>query len=1036
MTELFLNGVTLKDFRTFGDFDVEIVPAPGLTLLVGTNGLGKSSFFDALEWGLTGQVQRFRSYMGETADEGRYLTRRGAAPGAHAVGLRFHDGSEILRARDENPASDDVSRLLKANSWTADIEDIGTYLAFTHFLGQAAQQRFTSRDRNEQWTSLKGPSGIDRLDEVRNGLRGRATELAFRRRIKLESDAVAEALRQIDHWKDVTTRLARLKELAATSGILEHQVFTDRLTRLVTEVGTLAPEFSSSPISPVVDCLAGVFDTLEALRTRAATRKVTLDLMADIPAQYAVQAAAADPNGAAAVEAASALAAETLALQTAVQAVATAQTAHDTAQATATRLRTDIQTHERLKQDLEQVAAAESALALLRRDQGARSAQLTTLREEQTRLDTDIEAIDGRTARIAGLAAAASAAQNAVALATRLVELRAQAGASLTDHQAKEGLAVVARRRLAEIAAQKTRLEAALEVAKTAVAAARERASVVAAAVAEIASHLRHDDVDCPVCKSSFEPGLLKTLAEGSAEAGDAALAGAEGLVANHRAQIEALGDQATTAQAAVDLAETARVKAVADARQVEECAARLSGALPGIREDEPVLDAAAALARAQTDLETAQTAAADDAAAKAERVARHAAYAAQITALTQAQATDDQQLNELNARRTSGLERLTAAGHTASDGARLNANLAALQGQASNADDEVQTLAERLRIAREDEAATRARHEALAQTATRLASQGAAAAAERTALARRWRDGGLPDAPTAGALHAALAQLATLLEQVQRLDEERATLAAAHLAAVQSEDLRELTEMVIQLGGPGAADAPDLHEAALIARAEEARAALAQTNAAHTAVGAFADKLRDEARDFSIRFLSPLNGLIDDFNEALLSTPGESVRLSAAYHKDRTQFDMGLHYRDPLDDALYDTKLPPQVVLSEGQLAANGFSILCAASTAYPWSRWRSLLMDDPLQHNDIIHAAAFVDLMRNLVELQRYQLIMSSHDRAEAEFIRRKFDAAGLPCSVIALTAPSKAGVRYLPPEHNRHAEKILTALTAQSA
>jgi hypothetical protein len=144
----------------------------------------------------------------------------------------------------------------------------------------------------------------------------------------------------------------------------------------------------------------------------------------------------------------------------------------------------------------------------------------------------------------------------------------------------------------------------------------------------------------------------------------------------------------------------------------------------------------------------------------------------------------------------------------------------------------------------------------------------------------------------------------------------------------------------------------------------------------------------------------------------------------------------MGLHYQNPLDEALYDTDLPPQVVFSDGQLAANGFSILCAASIAYPWSCWRALLFDDPLQHNDIIHAAAFVDLMRNLMELQRYQLIMSSHDRGEAEFIRRKIEAAGLPCSVIALTAPSKLGVRYLPPNHNGPARDVLAKALARAA
>jgi hypothetical protein len=233
-------------------------------------------------------------------------------------------------------------------------------------------------------------------------------------------------------------------------------------------------------------------------------------------------------------------------------------------------------------------------------------------------------------------------------------------------------------------------------------------------------------------------------------------------------------------------------------------------------------------------------------------------------------------------------------------------------------------------------------------------------------------------------------------LLRISELDRERQDLAAA----VRDEELKELVASMEQVGGDGATSHPDDYEQQLRQTLKRTEQVYNLTESTQNAIVAFSDKLRDEARQFSMQFLAPLNTLIDDFNEALLARPGGSVRLNASYHVDKTKYDMGLHYRDLLYDALFDTDLAPQLVLSEGQLAANGFSILCAASKAYLWSRWRSLLLDDPLQHNDIIHTAAFVDLMRNLVELQGYQLIMSSHDRAESEFIRRKFAVAGLPC------------------------------------
>jgi len=261
-------------------------------------------------------------------------------------------------------------------------------------------------------------------------------------------------------------------------------------------------------------------------------------------------------------------------------------------------------------------------------------------------------------------------------------------------------------------------------------------------------------------------------------------------------------------------------------------------------------------------------------------------------------------------------------------------------------------------------------------------------------------------------------------------------SLARSHEASLAQVELRNLRAQMEAQGGVGAAENPTPRAQQLHALLSEARTALRLTTETRDAVVAYGDQLKNKAQAFSQQFLLPLNELIDAFNRALLSTPGESVQFNAEHTVERTTLEMQLRYADAIENAQYKTSLPPQLVLSEGQMAANGFSILCAASTAYRWSRWRALLLDDPLQHNDIIHAAAFVDVMRNLVEFEHYQLIMSSHKRDEGEFIARKFDAADLPCTVVELVGASKEGVRVAPPRHNAAAKRLLAQGLAQVA
>lgn len=324
----------------------------------------------------------------------------------------------------------------------------------------------------------------------------------------------------------------------------------------------------------------------------------------------------------------------------------------------------------------------------------------------------------------------------------------------------------------------------------------------------------------------------------------------------------------------------------------------------------------------------------------------------------------------------------------------------------------DAQLLESALALADTNVAIARARYDTAA--AAFAAAQAARSASQALAatLADGWTGEGLPGLPDGSELERRRATLTTRLASIERLEDERIQLMTAIDVERDRQSLQALITEIEDLGGKGAADDMNLHAGRLTVALAAATAALSRTRQVNAVVRAFSETLHNEAEAFSGKFLAPLNDLILAYNEALLSTPGDSVQFHADNRVDTTRFGMGLKFQDRWEDHTFDKTLSPQAILSEGQIAANGFSILCAASTAYPWSRWRSLLLDDPLQHNDIIHAAAFVDLMRNLVELKNYQLLMSSHDRSEADFIARKFDAAGLPCQIINLTAPARSG------------------------
>ena len=104
----YLGTISVQGFRGIGaGCDLSINPGPGLTLVVGRNGSGKSSFAEALELLLTGENRRWENRSAVWKAGWRNLHWTG--PVAISATLAVEGGRQPLTVRREWPPGSDLS---------------------------------------------------------------------------------------------------------------------------------------------------------------------------------------------------------------------------------------------------------------------------------------------------------------------------------------------------------------------------------------------------------------------------------------------------------------------------------------------------------------------------------------------------------------------------------------------------------------------------------------------------------------------------------------------------------------------------------------------------------------------------------------------------------------------------------------------------------------------------------------------------------------------------------------------------------------
>ena len=1008
---VYLDHVAISNFRGYGrDFRLTLPSTAGVTILSGPNGLGKTSFFEAIEWAMTGTVHRLSELGDSDVPPPSYLGRRHSTVDMFSVGLHFSDGSDIVRTQQllptaEPPAAvgtavEDVASILRGDStqWQVTASNLADYLRLTHFHPQSASIRFVSLDAKKRWIRVSPLAGTDRFDRVRRNITH--AKYGLTSEVKHCQSALEAAESKMREWQEKTARLlARQSTAANLRGAMTPDDAVRALRELGEAHGLLGSPGASAGNQNVEELVSSIRTELQKTLGRLRSIAESLDQLGDLPSQYAhAQAAREHLSGL--------LVALARDLSTAEADLTTAASEAAAARVTRERREQDLEVGRRVqratqdyRRDLAELTKAQAAFDTARSvyatavEALARSEGESNLLAERLTRRAQIEATREQSSReIVDLDNALLRRQQFHALANQrarevdqLVEVQSRLDEARTLEREISG-------ELQLVVTEGTRLDQQL-------AEEQKRLSRLASAVSEIAAHVRDDDLDCPVCSSAFEFGVLRRRILGNLQTA----LGQTRAIASAMADVRVRGEEIGARQRQVD---AMRVELDRERRGHEAMIRQVDSASAPLLRDDLTALAIANQDEVEQRQRTAKKIVADAAAALANTPEPDAATVSRVRAET-LRLRADRELRRIEVSSSqASLDDLTARvvrGRTLvpREDADLDAvdvenaeNVAALVRSHEAAVESALSAEKAMSASRERAAIVRSESER-ASRELRLCTE------QIGELRSRWIRSELAGEPTVTALVQMAESVASRIAQLNSAESGLSSVAAGVLAWGEQVELRELEEDLARLSA--GLTLPE-HGDRL---ARDVRAAASRCERAisvQESVETLSDGLAAVSATFDSAALRPFAALLRRFLRALVRD--QNFHGITAEHQ-RVRGGSNL-----LRLAIGDGGPSAELLLSEGQLGEVSLAAILTASCLYPWSRWPALLLDDPMQYHDLVHSTAFFETLRNLVMFRGVQAIVSMHDSEQASYFRRKLESCAVPCVECEYVASGEEG------------------------
>lgn len=128
----------------------------------------------------------------------------------------------------------------------------------------------------------------------------------------------------------------------------------------------------------------------------------------------------------------------------------------------------------------------------------------------------------------------------------------------------------------------------------------------------------------------------------------------------------------------------------------------------------------------------------------------------------------------------------------------------------------------------------------------------------------------------------------------------------------------------------------------------------------------------------------------------------GTSLDFRSLYRREHAEVSVPLHGK----------LVPVPAIASEAQLTDLQLTFLLSMALDHQWSSWRGLLLDDPTQHHDLVHAASVFDVLRDYIVDHGFQVVIATHDALQARYFMRKLQNDGIEVRLWSLV-PTPDGV-----------------------